>query len=80
MAFDLLFAGHRSCLALPLQERRERLARLVGALKHSQLLLSESITGSGTALFREASARGLEGILAKPPAGRQDLPFIGSAA
>jgi ATP-dependent DNA ligase len=70
MAFDLLFAGHRSCLALPLQERRERLARLVGALKHAQLLLSESITGNGTALFREASARGLEGIVAKRPGSR----------
>jgi DNA ligase D-like protein (predicted ligase) len=70
MAFDLLFEGHRSCLARPLQERRERLARLVRAAKHPQLLLSESITGNGTALFREASARGLEGIVAKRPGSR----------
>jgi bifunctional non-homologous end joining protein LigD len=65
MAFDLLFDGYRSCMSLPLQERRRRLAELVARLKNPQLLFSESITGSGTRLFKEASARGLEGIVAK---------------
>jgi DNA ligase D-like protein (predicted ligase) len=73
VAFDLLFEGYRSCMALPLQERRDRLARLVRGLKHPQFLFSESIRGSGTALFREASARGLEGIVAKR-AGSRYLP------
>jgi bifunctional non-homologous end joining protein LigD len=70
MAFDMLFEGYGSCMSLPFQDRRQRLAELVAGMKHPQLLLSQSITGSGTRLFKEASARGLEGIVAKRPGSR----------
>jgi ATP-dependent DNA ligase len=65
MAFDMLFEGYGSCMSLPFQDRRQRLAELVAGMKHPQLLFSQSITGSGTRPFQEACARGLEGIIAK---------------
>lgn len=65
VVFDLLYEGFKSVLEQPLQARRQRLARLVKACGHPQLVLSEGVVGQGRAFFKEAAALELEGVVAK---------------
>lgn len=61
MVFDLLYQGE-DLTGLPYEERRSRLDRL--ALP-SPILVPEPTPGAGTALYRAAMARGLEGVVGK---------------
>jgi ATP-dependent DNA ligase len=72
VAFDLLYADGRPILAEPLVTRRERLAQLVAAIDHPRLVLSDGVAGRGVEYFAAATARGLEGIMAKRLASRYE--------
>jgi ATP-dependent DNA ligase len=64
VAFDLLRWRDEDLLALPLRERRARLAdRLAGG--GDRLLRSDGVTGAGVAYFRAICDLGLEGMMAK---------------
>jgi bifunctional non-homologous end joining protein LigD len=64
--FDLLWADAQDMRQLPLEERRERLARLLGKLpKDGRIALSSAVPGDPKALLRTACTSGLEGIVAK---------------
>jgi bifunctional non-homologous end joining protein LigD len=67
IAFDLLREGDEDLRALPLVERRARLARLFE--KHrppsDALRLSEQVVGDGRALLARASKEGWEGLVVK---------------
>jgi bifunctional non-homologous end joining protein LigD len=63
--FDLLRLNGESLEQLPLEERKARLKRLVGAKKTGRLRFSEHIEGNGEAFFAEACRAGLEGIVSK---------------
>jgi DNA ligase D-like protein (predicted ligase) len=65
VVFDQLYEAFHSIMDLPLEERRERLRKLVRACREPLLVLSEGVVGSGTAYFAEVHARGLEGMIAK---------------
>jgi DNA ligase D-like protein (predicted ligase) len=65
VVFDLLFESFQPLMALPLQERRQRLEQLVNKLHDPSLVLSEGVIGQGKALFQETCQRGLEGVVAK---------------
>ncbi len=63
VAFDLLFLNDAACLSLPLRRRKALLREI---LRESACLVeSRYIHKQGVAFFREAVARGLEGIMAK---------------
>ena len=47
VAFDLLYARHRSLLSQPLHERRAQLRALVAALGQPQVVFCEGIVGAG---------------------------------
>jgi bifunctional non-homologous end joining protein LigD len=64
--FDLLYLDGRDLRSLPLDERKEALARLIKrAPKNSPLRFSESIAGRGPVLLKHACQLGLEGIVSK---------------
>jgi bifunctional non-homologous end joining protein LigD len=63
VAFDCLYADGRDLRALPLEERKAELARIVRP--NRGVLVSDHIVGQGKALFAMAEERGLEGIIAK---------------
>src|ERR1051325_8450784 len=63
--FDLLRLDGRSLEALPLEQRKARLKKLVGARKTGRIRYSEHITGNGDTFFAEACRTGLEGIVSK---------------
>jgi len=65
VAFDLLYARHRSLLSAPLHQRRAQLRDVVGALGQPQVVFSEGIVGAGRAFFCQVCAMGLEGVVAK---------------
>ncbi|HYQ80616.1 MAG TPA: DNA ligase D [Anaeromyxobacteraceae bacterium] len=68
-AFDLLALGEHDLRPLPLRERKALLQRLlprVGPLRYA-----DHVEARGEDLFREARARGLEGVVAK----RGDAPY-----
>src|SRR5260370_1719142 len=65
VVFDLLYDHFKSQMSLPLTARRERLRQIVAGCGSPQLVLSEGVEGRGKAFFREACARGLEGVMAK---------------
>lgn len=70
--FDLLYLDGIDLRPLPLHERKQALARLVGkAGKHSPLRFSESIDERGPVLLKHACRLGLEGIISK----RDDAPY-----
>lgn len=72
-AFDLLYLNGRDLRALPLEERKKRLADLIqGAEPAGPLRYSDHIVGQGRELFREACRRGLEGIVSKS----RDRPYL----
>ena len=64
-AFDLLRLGGKSLEALPLEERKARLKRLVGSRKTGRIRYSEHVVGNGAAFFKEACRHKLEGIVSK---------------
>ncbi len=65
VVFDQLYESYASLLERPLWVRRERLVRTVEALGEPGLVLSEGIRRKGKSFFKEVSARGLEGVVAK---------------
>lgn len=69
-AFDLLVLDDESVMALPLEQRKKRLARLLP--KKGPLRYSDHVLGSGAAFFRAACENGLEGIISK----RRDKPYL----
>jgi bifunctional non-homologous end joining protein LigD len=69
--FDLLRLDGGKLEALPLEERKARLRKLVGARKTGRIRFSEHIEGSGDAFFDQACRSGLEGIVSK----RRDRPY-----
>lgn len=73
-AFDLLHLDGRDLRALPLDERKDRLAELLRrADPEGPLRYSEHIVGRGGEFFRQACRRGLEGVISK----RRDRPHRG---
>jgi DNA ligase D-like protein (predicted ligase) len=68
--FDVLFAEGRDVRALPLEERRRVLERVVGWT--DPLRLTEQVTGDGAALLAAACRDGWEGLIAK----RLGTPYV----
>lgn len=68
-AFDLLELDGEHVMALPLEERKAKLAELIG--ERGAIRFSDHVTGSGAAFFHAACAKGLEGIVSK----RRDKPY-----
>lgn len=68
--FDLLYLDGRDLRALPLDERRAMLERLIGK-QHSSIRLSEEVNAHGADFLKLACEMGLEGIIAK----RRDAPY-----
>ncbi|HEY3162637.1 MAG TPA: DNA ligase D [Vicinamibacterales bacterium] len=69
--FDLLRLNGATLEALPLEERKARLRKLVGGRKTGRIRFSEHIEGNGQAFFDHACRAGLEGIVSK----RRDQPY-----
>src|SRR5260221_351143 len=65
VVFDLLYLDGRNLRPLPLAQRKSALARIVR--RRPGLLLSEHVETNGVAFFEAATARGLEGVVAKDP-------------
>ncbi len=63
VAFDILYQDGRELYSLPLVERKRLLAQSV--IENEGLAVSRTIDGAGTALFEQAKALNLEGIVAK---------------
>ncbi len=70
-AFDLLYLDGEDLRALPLAERKARLATLVRPEGPGALRLSEHLEGGGAAMVRNACRLGLEGVISK----RADKPY-----
>ncbi|MCI0681222.1 MAG: DNA ligase D [Gemmataceae bacterium] len=66
--FDLLYLDGQDLRGVPLRQRKELLASLLG--RHPALRLSEHIEERGVAFFKAAADQGLEGIIAKNAASR----------
>jgi len=64
VAFDLLFLDGRDLRALPLVERKARLARLVKG-RRGRLRYSEHFDAPGQRVYARACRQGLEGIVSK---------------
>lgn len=72
--FDLLELDGKDLSKLPLEERKARLAKLVGAAKKKKpgiIRYSDHVIGQGGAFFALACKQGLEGIVSK----RRDRPY-----
>lgn len=69
--FDLLRLNGDNLEALPLEDRKARLKKLVGTRKTGRIRFSEHIEGNGETFFAEACRAGLEGIVSK----RRDQPY-----
>jgi bifunctional non-homologous end joining protein LigD len=63
-AFDLLELDGEDLRALPLGDRKKRLARLVGK-RRIGIVISEHTDEDGAAIFLQACKLGLEGIVSK---------------
>jgi bifunctional non-homologous end joining protein LigD len=68
-AFDLLALGELDLRPLPLRERKRLLERLLP--RAGPLRYADHVEARGEDLFREARARGLEGVVAK----KADAPY-----
>jgi bifunctional non-homologous end joining protein LigD len=64
-AFDLLHLDGRNIRVLPLLQRKELLAGIIGQSDDSPLRLSEHLQSSGDEVFKKACALGAEGIVSK---------------
>jgi bifunctional non-homologous end joining protein LigD len=62
--FDVLELDGRDMTKLPLEERKQRLAAIVGN-KHGVIRYSDHVIGGGEAFFKVACKNGLEGIVSK---------------
>ena len=71
-AFDLLAVDDEDLGALPLEERKARLEKLVARAKSSAIRYSDHVIGKGAAFYALACERGLEGIVSK----RRDKPYL----
>ncbi|WP_406855194.1 hypothetical protein ABEG18_22030 [Alsobacter sp. KACC 23698] len=71
MAFDLLELDGRDLRALPLEERRAELRRLVEAGPVDGVAFVDAMDDDGEALFRHACRLEFEGIISK----RRDSPY-----
>jgi bifunctional non-homologous end joining protein LigD len=70
--FDLLFDGDADLRPLPLRERKERLAALLGAApKTARIRFVEHFASGGDAVLNSACTMGLEGVVSK----RLDAPY-----
>jgi bifunctional non-homologous end joining protein LigD len=69
VAFDLLYADGRDLRALPLEERKAKLEKLI--VPHHDVMYSKHIVGRGKEFFELAQHESLEGIIAK----RRDSPY-----
>ena len=69
-AFDLLALDGEDLRALPIEERRDRLRRLLSDASAGGVEFSEHSTGIGERLFEAACRMGLEGIVAKRKGSR----------
>src|SRR5262249_22543404 len=65
IAFDLLSDGRIDYRDRPLHERRAALERLFARTRPPALRISAQVRGDGRALYKEALARGWEGVIAK---------------
>lgn len=63
IAFDLLYLDGKPLVELPLEQRREKLERIV--TESSRILLSRYVEEHGRRFFEEAVRLGLEGAMAK---------------
>ncbi|HYO53998.1 DNA ligase D [Archangium sp.] len=77
VVFDLLWLDGEDVRSLPLEERRERLERLLARVK-PPLALAEQVEGRAEQALAEARRRGLEGVMAKR-AGSPYTPGRGAA-
>jgi DNA ligase D-like protein (predicted ligase) len=69
--FDLLALDDEVLTTLPLEQRKQRLAKLLGK-KSGPLRYSDHVVGSGAEFFALACKQGLEGIISK----RRDRPYV----
>ena len=65
LVFDLMYRRFAPTIELPLTERREPLADLVGSCRSSHIALSDGIVGAGLQFYREVCNRAMEGVMAK---------------
>lgn len=76
LAYDLLELDGRDCRATPLEQRRERLAAIIGALADDALVLSPELDAASwetlAALHGDARRRGVEGFMLK----RRDSVYL----
>jgi bifunctional non-homologous end joining protein LigD len=63
--FDLLHLDDRDLRSLPLLERKDLLAGLIGDGASGLIRFSDHVVGEGPAFFRRACELGLEGIISK---------------
>jgi len=70
IVFDVLYRNDEPCLHLPLSRRKEILADLLE--ESAQMVESGYIEARGLSFYREAVARGLEGVMAKA----LDSPYL----
>ena len=70
-AFDLLEHNGVDLRDLPLLERKQRLAGLLGGVKRQIIRFTEHLTGDGATVFAHVCRMGLEGIVSR----RVDAPY-----
>ena len=70
-AFDLLQHDGADLCDLPLIERKQRLARLLGRAKRQAICFNEHMADDGPNVFKHVCRMGLEGIVSK----RTDAPY-----
>lgn len=63
--FDLLELDGEDIAKLPLEKRKERLAKLIGTKQNGVIRYSDHVIGRGGDFFKLACKRGLEGIVSK---------------
>ncbi|HEY5950909.1 MAG TPA: non-homologous end-joining DNA ligase [Kofleriaceae bacterium] len=68
--FDVLSLDGEDLTHLPLEERKQRLAKLIGK-KQGVIRYSDHVVGNGEAFFKIACQKGLEGIVSK----KRDAPY-----
>jgi bifunctional non-homologous end joining protein LigD len=70
--FDLLRLDGERLEHLALEERKDRLSRLVGRETNTRIRYANHVIGQGRAFFKQACGARLEGIVSK----RRDLPYV----
>lgn len=72
IAFDVLRVDGKDVMGMPIEERKDILARLVAAGSSGVIEVPPHVVGSGEKLYKVSVARNLEGIMAK----RSGSPYI----